>query len=63
MNIENGTEVKALESAAKAAKARYQREWCARNKERVKAYQIRYWERKALDAEQSNGEKNDGQTE
>lgn len=38
---------------AKAAHAAYKREWRKRNKEKVKAANERYWERKA--AEQTNG--------
>lgn len=47
MNKQNEAEVERLESAARAAKARYQREWYARNKDRAKAYQTRYWAKAA----------------
>ena len=37
-----------LSEAAKRARREYKREWSQRNKDKVKAAQIKYWERKAL---------------
>ncbi|HIT29357.1 MAG TPA: phosphatase [Candidatus Scatomorpha stercoravium] len=39
-----------LSDEARAARARYLREWRARNRERVREYNARYWARKASEA-------------
>lgn len=40
-----------MTEAAKAARAAYRRKWNAANKDRIKAYHERYWEKKAAQAE------------
>lgn len=64
MNNENGTDFEALESVARAAKARYQREWSKKNRDKVRAYNVRYWARKAAalavsEQANNNGENNE----
>lgn len=39
---------------AREAKRRYQREWAHRNPDRVRLYQRRYWERRAVEEKQKN---------
>lgn len=39
---------KPLEQLAREAKAAYSREWRAKNKDRVKQINAKYWERRAL---------------
>ncbi len=46
-----------MDEAAKAARAAYMRKWRAENRERLKQYQQRYWEKKA--AQQAVKEKTD----
>ena len=36
-----------LSDAARAARAAYKRDWAQKNRDKVKAYTARYWERKA----------------
>lgn len=36
-----------MEASAKLARREYMRQWRARNKDKVKAHQERYWENKA----------------
>lgn len=43
-----------LSEAAKRARREYKREWTKRNKDKVKAAQIKYWERKALQEKEVN---------
>ena len=39
-----------MSDAAKAAKAAYAKEWKRKNADRVRQYEIDYWERKAMEA-------------
>ena len=57
---QNDMEVKTLdlENAARAAKARYQREWNKKNRDKVKVYNMRYWARKAAAFSASEQEDN-----
>ena len=48
----------ALSDAAKAKRREYFRKWYARNKDKHKATVQRYWERKALEAQQAENNKN-----
>ncbi len=50
---------KAEDRNAKAAQAKYLREWRARNRERVREYNLRYWKKKA--AQMENEEKDGGE--
>lgn len=43
-----------MSEAAKRARREYKREWNRRNKDKVKAAQIKYWERKALRSKEVN---------
>ena len=43
-----------LSEAAKLARREYKREWNKRNKDKVTAAQIKYWERKALQEKEVN---------
>lgn len=47
------TKADKLEAAAAEMRRAYKREWNAKNKDKVKAAQDRYWKRKA---QQANGE-------
>ena len=47
-----------MTDAARAARNAYKRRWAAENPEKVKAYQSKYWERKA--AEQERGKPSEG---
>ena len=51
----NGKEVKHMEDTAREARNRYKREWYARNKDKQREYERRYWQRKA----QSDGQKSE----
>lgn len=44
-----------LSEQAKAARREYQRKWREKNREKIRLYQKRYWERKAKEAVE-NGE-------
>lgn len=46
---------------AKEARRAYKREWNRRNRDKVKAAQARYWERKAVAAEATADQQADGQ--
>lgn len=46
-----------MEQQARAAQREYMRQWRARNKDKVKAAQERYWEKKAKNLN-SEGDKN-----
>ena len=45
-----------MEASAKLARRDYMRQWRARNKDKVKAHQERYWENKAKNLK-SEGDK------
>lgn len=45
-----------LTEQAKAARRKYKREWQRKNKDKVKEYQRRYWEKKATRAAAEEGE-------
>lgn len=47
---------KQLQEKAIELRRAYQREWRRRNKDKVRATNLRYWERKAQKAEQKEGE-------
>lgn len=49
-------ENKLLEEAAKEARRQYSREWRARNKDRVREINRRYWAKKAQQMQQGGGE-------
>ena len=53
----------AQERAAKDACNAYNREWRARNKDKVKAYNRTYWARKAAQKAAQKAERKDGNTE
>ena len=55
----NDTQVK-LTAAEREARARYFREWRAKNRDKVKLYNQRYWRKKAA---QQNGGASDGQAD
>lgn len=42
-----------MSPAARAAKNAYQRQWSAKNPEKKKEQQVRYWEKKAREMEES----------
>ena len=42
-----------LSEAAKQARREYKREWNRRNRDKVKAAERRYWERKAADSQEA----------
>lgn len=50
---------------AKVARSEYRRKWAANNKEKIKEYQRRYWEKKAanLNNPGGKGDTNDQHTE
>lgn len=52
---------KTIEELAIEERRKYQREWCAKNRDKVAAKNRRYWEKKAaaLIAEQSNANNDD----
>lgn len=50
-----------MTEAAKEARRLYKREWNAKNKDKVKAAQARYWERKAAKAAEDQQQENDQQ--
>lgn len=45
-----------MNEAAKAARREYKRNWQRRNRDKVKAYQEKYWNRKAQEAAQAAGD-------
>ena len=45
-----------LDERAKELRRQYQREWNARNRDKIKAKNERYWQRKAAEAEQRERE-------
>ncbi len=47
-------EVKAIDAAAKARRE-YFRQWRSNNKDKVKEYNKRYWEKKALERQKEQG--------
>ena len=53
-----------MSEAAREARKAYQREWNRKNKDKVKANQARYWERKAAKAkEQEQAKARRGKTD
>lgn len=52
-----------MTDAARAARAAYQREWQRRNPDKVRAYQSKYWERKAESEQQDGSSGNAGKKE
>ena len=44
--------------AGRNARSAYQREWRRKNKDKVKSYQERYWERRAIREEMTREEEN-----
>lgn len=52
---------KQIQEMARIERNRYHREWCERNKERVRESNARYWERRAARiAAEKNQEANNG---
>ena len=49
-----------MENKAAAARRKYMKEWRKRNRDRVKAYNERYWNRKAEEAEADTEEQEKG---
>ena len=47
MKMIKGREVKEVTEAAKEARREYRRKWYEQNRDRVKGYNAKYWERKA----------------
>lgn len=47
-----------MTNAAVAAKRAYMRKWRAENKDKVKAHQQKYWERKAAELAEKEGQEN-----
>lgn len=47
-----------MTNAAAEAKRVYMRKWRAENKDKVKAHQQKYWERKAAELAEKEGENN-----
>lgn len=45
--VKTKREVETMTEAAKEARRAYKREWNRKNKDRVKAAQMRYWEKRA----------------
>ena len=45
--VKTKREVETMTEAAKEARRAYKREWNRKNKDRVKAAQVRYWEKRA----------------
>jgi hypothetical protein len=43
-----------ISNDAVKARREYHREWRQRNKQRIRAYNARFWERKALEKNQTN---------
>ncbi len=43
----------ALSQEAREARRAYQREWRKKNRDKVREYEKRYWERKAAEAEET----------
>lgn len=52
-----------MNDAAKAAARQYKREWRARNPDKVRQYNARYWEKKAQDAARKEAEKDAGRND
>ena len=50
-----------MTEAAKEARRAYKREWNAKNRDKVKASQERYWERKARQAQDNAGAQKAGE--
>lgn len=48
--------VEERKEAAKAARRQYQKEWRAKNKDKIKATMDRYWEKKAGLSPEKDGE-------
>lgn len=49
-----------MNDAASKAKREYMRKWRAENKDRIKAHQQKYWERKAAEQAEKEDGKNGG---
>lgn len=48
-----------LQQAAREERARYKREWRAKNPDKVRAQNQRYWEKKALARAEKEGDKHE----
>ena len=46
-----------LSAAAAEARKQYKRDWNAKNRDKLKQYQLKYWERKAADTTSSKAVK------
>ena len=50
-----------MSEAAREAKRAYMREWQRQNRDKVKNYQARYWEQKAQEYREQDGQPREGQ--
>ena len=56
MNEKNATHTTGMSDAAKEARRAYLREWRAKNKDRIRDYNARYWAKRAKRANKEGGE-------
>lgn len=54
-NTVNNTKTKEMSEAAREARNAYKRKWAKENRDKVKAANRRYWERKAQETEALEG--------